>query len=79
MKVGYDITLSQRVKELLDEGTLAQIIAQVQSDLEGEWLYTPPEASDARELIYQELHALNRVNIKLNTLVSDLLMAERRD
>jgi len=79
MKVGYDIMLSQRVKELLDEGTLAQLIAQVQSDLEGEWIRTPPEASSTRELIYQELHALNRVNIKISTLVNDLLMAERRD
>lgn len=79
MKVGYDVTLSYRVKELLDEGTLTQIIAQVQSDLEGEWLHTPPEASDTRERIYHELHALNRVNIKLATVVSDLLMAERRD
>jgi hypothetical protein len=79
MKVGYDIMLSQRIKELLDEGTLTQIIAQVQSDLEGEWLKTPPEASATRELIYHELHALNRINIKLATVVSDLLMAERRD
>lgn len=79
MKAGYDITLSERVKELLDEGTLTQIIALVQSDLEGEWRSTPPEASSTRELIYHELHALNRLNIRLSTVVGDLLMAERRD
>lgn len=79
MKLGYDVTLSERVKELLDEGTLSQIIALVQSDLEGEWKSTPPEASSTRELIYHELHALNRINIRLNTILGDLLMAERRD
>lgn len=79
MKAGYDITLSERVKELLDEGTLAQIIALVQNDLEGEWRSSPPEASSQRELIYHELHALNRINLRLNTVVGDLLMAERRD
>lgn len=79
MKTGYDVTLSERVKELLDEGTLAQIIALVQSDLEEEWKSTPPEASASRELIYHELHALNRINIRMSTVVNDLLMAERRD
>lgn len=79
MKVGYDVSLSERVKELLDEGTLTQIIALVQSDLDGEWKSTPPEASATRELIYHEIHALSRINVRLATIVNDLLMAERRD
>ncbi len=60
MRLGYDITLNIRVKELLDDGTLGQIIAQVQDDLDGEWKATSPSDSATRELIYHEIHALNR-------------------
>jgi hypothetical protein len=77
MRLGYDISLSERVKELLDEGTLDQIMNQVISDLDGEWKATLPQDSATRESIYHELHALNRVNIRLKALVNNLLMAER--
>lgn len=77
MRLGYDISLSERVKELLDEGTLDQIMSQVITDLEGEWKTTLPQDSATRELIYHEIHALTRVNIRLKSLVNNLLMAER--
>lgn len=79
MRLGYDITLNERVKELLDEGTLDKIMSQVTADLEEEWKNTSPQDSATRESIYHELHALSRVNIRLKSLVNDLLMAERRD
>lgn len=79
MRLGYDIHLSERIKELLDEGTLDQIMDQVMEDLKGEFIATLPKDSDSRELLYHEIHALGRVRIRLATVVQDLLMAERRD
>lgn len=77
MRLGYDISLSERAKELLTEGTLDKIMSQVTADLEEEWKGTAPQDSATRESIYHELHALSRVNIRIKSLVNDLLMAER--
>lgn len=76
MRLGYDIYLCERVKELLDEGTLDQIIAQVQKDLDGEWKTTAPQDSTSRELIYHEIHALSRIQIRMNTLITELRMVQ---
>ena len=79
MRLGYDISLSERVKELLDEGTLDQICSQVISDLEGEWKATLPQDTATRESIYHEIHAMGRVQIRMKSVVNDILFAERRD
>ncbi len=77
MRLGYDVQLSMRVKELLDEGTLQQIMDQVLDDLKAELVQSAPEAVALREQLYHEIHALNRVNLRLQTVVNDLVMAER--
>lgn len=77
MRLGYDVQLSQRVKELLDEGTLEQIMDQVLDDLKEELITSPSSATDTREALYHEIHALTRVRLRLSAVVNDLLMAER--
>lgn len=77
MRLGYDVHLSQRVKELLDEGTLEQIMDQVLEDLKEELITSPSGATDAREALYHEIHALTRVRLRLSTVVNDLMIAER--
>lgn len=77
MRLGYDSNLSMRVKELLEEGTLEQIMDQVTADLKEELIASPPEAALTREALYHEIHALNRVRLRMATVVSDLMMAER--
>lgn len=79
MRLGYDISLCERVKELLNEGTLDQIMDQVIKDLEGEWKSTLPQDSITRESIYHEIHAMDRLRIKMKTLVNELIFAEGRD
>jgi hypothetical protein len=69
---GYPMYLSERVEELLREGTLMEIIKFVQADMEGEWKKTAPSDAASRELIYHELHALNRIEMKLETILSSL-------
>ena len=76
-KFGYSIFLSERVEELLREGTLVEILKLVESDLEQEWKQTAPEDSKTRELIYHEIHALNRLDLKLSALVESLKMQRR--
>lgn len=77
MRLGYDSSLSMRVKELLDEGTLEQIMDQVLEDLKEELIASPSDASASREALYHEIHALTRVRLRMATVVSDLIMAER--
>lgn len=79
MRLGYDISLSERLKELLDEGTLNQIMDLVVEDMKGELIHTAPSESDLREQLYNEIHAMSRVRTRLQSLVNDLLFAERRD
>lgn len=76
MRIGYDITLNERVKELLTDGTITQILAIIEKDIEGEWKHSSD--LEDRERIWHELHALNRVNLKLQSIVGELIMQEGR-
>lgn len=78
IKFGYSHYLSDRVEELLTEGTLEELLKLIESDLDQEWKSTPPEDSKTRELLYHEVHALNRIHIKMATIVDSLKMAKRR-
>lgn len=73
MKRNTDIYLSERVQELLKDGSLTQIIEHVRSELNDEWRNSHPNETQERELIYHEIHALNRVETMLQTVVQDLL------
>lgn len=79
VKFGYSIYLSERVEELLRDGTLDEIIKAVEADLNTEWKQSSPEDSRSRELIYHELHALNRIQLKMSAIVDSLKMARRAD
>lgn len=76
IRMGYDISLSPRVKELLEEGTLDAILDQVSKDVTEELVNSLPGESALRESLYNELHVLSRVRIRLSSVVNDLLMAE---
>lgn len=69
---GYDVYLSERVRELLEEGTLEQVLKLVEADLKDELFKTPTDASNTRELIYHEVHALNRVQLKLHAILASM-------
>lgn len=79
MRLGYNISLSESVKRLLDEGALDQIMDQVLEDMKEELIQTAPPDSNTREQLYNEIHALQRVRIRLGAVVNDLLFAEGRD
>lgn len=73
-KIGYSIYLSERVEELINEGTLDEILSLVKAEIEGEWASTAPLETPVREAIYHELHALNRVDIRIKAILSNLTM-----
>lgn len=78
-KLGYSLHLSERVEELLREGTLQEILSMIQEDIDKEWKSTPPGDTSTRELLYHETHALNRINLKLAVIVESLSMNRRGD
>ena len=73
MKRNKDIYLSERISELLKDGSLTSIIEHVRTELNQEWRDTAPGSEEERELIYHELHALDRIETMLQTVVQDLL------
>ncbi|UMO76434.1 hypothetical protein DNAM_60 [Pseudomonas phage BroderSalsa] len=73
MAIGYeDLWLSERVQELLAEGTLSRLLAQVKKEVTDEWASTPPEDTRLREDKYHELHALGRLHIRMEILINQL-------
>ncbi len=76
-KIGYDLYLSDRVQELLEEGTLREIIKLVEDELRDEIFTTTPDDSSQREQIYHEMHALNRIQLKLIGIVDELKFAKQ--
>ncbi len=72
---GYPMYLSERVEELLREGTLTEIIQFVEKDLQEEWRKSPPQESETRERIYYELRALRDIQLKLEAIVQNLKTA----
>jgi protein involved in temperature-dependent protein secretion len=75
-KFGYSVSLSQRVDELLREGTIEEILQLVKEEIEGEWVSTLPSDSTLREELYFELHALNRVQLRLSSIINSIRMSE---
>lgn len=69
-KLGLPIYLSERVNELLNEGTLTELFNLIDGDIKDEWLRLP--STDAREALYHEAQALTRVRLKIETLVNNL-------
>lgn len=71
-RMGVPIYLSERVQELLNEGTLTEIIKLIEADLKDSWIATPTTDQAARESYYYQLHALGLLRIKMETLVNNL-------
>lgn len=75
MKLGYDLSLSERLEELLGDETFGEVLRMVENDLKEEIFRTPDEHQ--RNQIYHEMHALSRVNLKLQSVIDSLKMQRR--
>lgn len=76
MRVGYDVSMTERARELLTDGTITEILALIEKDIEGEWKHSSD--LEAREKAWHELHALHRINLKLQAMVGEILLQEGR-
>lgn len=72
MKMGYDLAISERLEELLKDETFGELLRLVEADLKDEIFLTAEQ--DQRDQIYHEMHALNRVKLKLSSVVDSLKM-----
>lgn len=75
MKLGYDLSLSERLEELLGDETFGEILRLVEAELKDEIFKTPDQSQ--RDQIYHEMHALGRVQLRLQALVDSLKMQRR--
>lgn len=78
-KFGYSLSLSVRVEELIREGTIVELLDLVRKEIEGEWQSTAPQDTATREAIYHELHALSRVDARIQSILGSIRMAEATD
>lgn len=69
-RLGVPIYLSERVNELLNEGTLTELFNLIDSDIKDEWTQRPLQAE--RDALYHEIQALSRVRMKIEILVNNL-------
>lgn len=69
-RLGIPIYLSERVNELLNEGTLTELFNLIDADIKDEWTQKPLQAD--RDSLYHEIQALSRVRTKIETLVNNL-------
>lgn len=77
LKYGYPVHLTDRIEQLMDDGTLLELFKIIEGEIDQEWKRTPPDAQSARELLYHELQALYRIQIKLQTIIDSLKYAKR--
>jgi hypothetical protein len=78
-KFGYSIFMSERVEELIREGVLDEIFKLVQEDIDRDWKRTLATDTVSREACYHESHALNRIQIKIASIVDGLKFDRRGD
>jgi Mg/Co/Ni transporter MgtE len=69
-KWGYDLALSERVQELLGYDTFGELLNIIEAELKDEIFKTA--TSEARDQLYYEMHALNRVKIKIQSIANDV-------
>lgn len=72
MKFGYDIALSERLEELLEDETFGELLRMVESELKEE-IFQSPDSTE-RDQVYHEMHALNRIKVRLSAIVDSLKM-----
>lgn len=72
MKIGHSVYLTERVYELLEEGTLAEVFKIVEDEIRDSWAATPPGDTQARESLYNQLNGLSMLRLRMEALVAEI-------
>lgn len=77
-KVGYSAMLTHATSQMVREEILPELFRIVREEIEEEWKRSSPEDKDKREQVYFELHAFNRVELRIKIILDSILMNEAR-
>ncbi|ATW62320.1 hypothetical protein [Pseudomonas phage ZCPS1] len=75
-RFGYSLVLTDAAQQMVRENVLPELFRIVQEEIEGEWKATAPKDSETREAIYHELHALNRVQLRIQAILDSITLKE---
>ncbi|WIC41649.1 hypothetical protein [Pseudomonas phage HZ2201] len=75
-RFGYSLVLTDAAQQMVRENVLPELFRIVQEEIEGEWKATAPKDSETRESIYHELHALNRVQLRIQAILDSITLKE---
>lgn len=73
-KLGYSMVLTEAVEQQVRSEILPELLGLVKAEIESEWQSTLPSDTDRREAIYHELHALNRVQLRIQSIIDGITM-----
>lgn len=73
-KFGYSLVFTDAVAQSVRDNILPELLKAVKEEIEGEWQVTLPNDTERREQIYHELHALTRVQLRVQAVLDSLKM-----
>ncbi|AUX83689.1 hypothetical protein FDJ32_gp60 [Pseudomonas phage NV1] len=73
-KLGYSMVLTEAVEQQVRSEILPELFRLVKSEIEGEWQATLPSDTEKRESVYHELHALSRVQLRVQAILDSITM-----
>ncbi|WP_074378472.1 hypothetical protein [Acinetobacter baumannii] len=73
-KLGYSLVLSEAVEQQMRSEILPELFKLVKGEIESEWQSTLPSDTEKREAVYHELHALNRVQLRVQAILDSITM-----
>ena len=77
-KLGYSATLTHAAAQLVREDMLPELFRIVREEIEEEWKRSSPDDKEKREQVYFELHAFNRVELRVRAILDSILMNEAK-
>ncbi len=59
-------------KQMLDNPLFGEVMEDLKRQLQVEWLQTTPEDFDKRESLYQQVHLVDRLYARIESILEDV-------
>jgi len=59
-------------KQILNNPLFGEVMEDLKSQLQVEWLQTTPEDFDTREALYQQVHLVDRIYARMESILEDV-------
>lgn len=73
-KLGYSMVLTEAVEQQVRSEILPELLKLVKAEIESEWQSTLPSDTERREATYHELHALGRLQLRIQSIIDGITM-----